>query len=365
MITPAQLALELGVKPKYVRHILRQEFDVLPPGTRRWLLTEEQADAVRDRVSKASQPAGDREWTMQPGDEVRRTAIHKIYGGQQQGGISTPKSTPDVFIFTDPDKGAKYGYAKFEGLREDGNYSYTGEGQIGDQLIDKRGNAAIVRSAEEGRIIRLFRTKGVFATYVGAFALGNPAYWEQTIPDVEGNDRRGYIFNLEPISADTELLPAYGGEQQSSPVIKAWTPPNVEDIVIEGELPPAGPEERTVTRIEFKLQKDFGEWLQAEGHNPKSLVLPIDGSMIEPDLYVPTRSWIVEAKRSVGRNHVRTAIGQVLDYVHVARRSDINATPVVLLPARPADDLVELMHSVGITLAHRSSDTESFEIVPS
>lgn len=87
---------------------------------------------------------------MQPGDEVLRTSLHATYGGQEQCGISTPKSTPDVFIFTDPDKGAKYGYDKFEGLREDGNYSYTGEGQVGDQVIDKRGNASLVRPLSKG-----------------------------------------------------------------------------------------------------------------------------------------------------------------------------------------------------------------------
>lgn len=147
MITPTHLALELGVTSERVRHILRQKFGVLPPEKRRWLLAEDQAAAVREHVFKSPQPSGEREWVMQPGDEVLRRAVHKIYGGQQQGGISTPKSTPDVFIFTDPDKGAKYGYAKFEGLRGDGNYSYTGEGQIGDQSIDKRGNVTIVRSA--------------------------------------------------------------------------------------------------------------------------------------------------------------------------------------------------------------------------
>lgn len=68
--------------------------------------------------------------------------------------------------------------------------------------------------------------------------LGTPAYWESTIPDINGNDRRGYIFNLEPIDAETELLPAYGGEELTSPAVADWTPPNFSDVVVEGgELP--------------------------------------------------------------------------------------------------------------------------------
>ncbi|WP_223263028.1 hypothetical protein [Arthrobacter sp. NamB2] len=361
MITPAQLALELNVTDRYVRALLREHFDKLPPEKTRWLLDTDQADAVRARVGAHS---GKRKWVLQPGDEVLRVSLHAAFGGQEQGGISTPKSTSDVFIFTDPDKGARYGYDKFEGLREDGNYSYTGEGQVGDQVIDKRGNAALIRSAAQGRIIRLFRTKKTYATYVGSFTLGEPAYWESTIPDINGDDRRGYIFNLEPIDADTQLLPAYGGEELTSPAMRDWFPPNFSDIVVEGGELPVGPEGRTVSRTEFKLQSGFGQWLTTTGHAPKRLSLPIDGSAIEPDLYVPTQGWIVEAKRSVSRAHVRTAIGQVLDYVHVARRFSIDATPVVLFPAAPAGDLVELIHSVGITLAHPLTDTEGFAVVP-
>lgn len=361
MITPAQLALELNVGKKYVRALLRDEFGLLPPDKPRWLLDAGTADAVRARVG--GRP-GQRTWVLQPGDEVLRAALHAAYGGQEQGGICTPRSIPDVFIFTDPDKGAKYGYDKFEGLREDGNYSYTGEGQVGNQVIDKRGNASLVRSAAQGRVIRLFRTKKTYATYVGSFTLGTPAYWESTIPDVNGNSRRGYIFNLEPIDAETELLPAYGGEELTSPAVTDWSPPNFADVVVDGGELPSKPEGRVVSRIEFKLQSEFGQWLTSAGHEPKNLSLPIDGSAIEPDLYVPTRGWIVEAKRSVSRAHIRTAIGQVLDYVHVARRFNIDATPVVLFPAAPSDDLVKLIHSVGIILAHPFTDTDGFQVLP-
>lgn len=361
-ITPAQLSLELNVTPKRVRDVLRDEFGLLPPGKGRWLLTPEEADSVRSRIALNTST---RAWHLRPGDEVRRRAVHRVYGGQQQGGISTPKSIGDVLIFTDPESGEEFGYDKHEGLREDGNYSYTGEGQVGDQSIDKRGNAALVRAAENGNAIRLFRTRGVYATYVGAFTLGSPAYWEKEIPDRDGAMRRGYVFNLEPIDADTEQLPPYGGKNLTEAIVKDWAAPDFEDVVVESGPNSVDLESRTVSRLEFELQSDFGNWLASNGDKPKSLTLPVDGSNIMPDLYVPTRRWIVEAKRSVARDHVRTAIGQVLDYAHAAREIGISAVPLILLPGAPSDSLGALLRSLGISLAHRTDEGEGFAIVPS
>lgn len=361
-ITPAQLSLELNVTPKRVRDILRDEFGVLPPGTDRWLLSADEAAAVRTKLGRISD---ERAWHLRPGDEVRRRSVHDVYGGQQQGGISTPKSIDDVLIFTDPDSGRNYGYDKHEGLREDGNYSYTGEGQVGDQSIDKRGNAALVRAAADGNAIRLFRTHGVYATYVGAFTLGSPAYWERFIPDRDGTMRRGFVFNLEPIDADTKLLPPYGGEQLAEPTVKEWTAPEFEDVVVEPGPISTDLEQCTVSRLEFELQSDFGNWLRSNGHEPKSVTLPVDGSNIMPDLYVPSRGWIVEAKRSVAREHVRTAIGQVLDYAHAARQVNISAAPLILTPGAPSDSLTSLLRSLGISLAHRLSDGGGFTILSS
>ena len=59
----------------------------------------------------------------------RRTEIHGPYGGQWQGGISTPKGRPYVFLFTG-ESGERFGYE--DGWDENGGFLYTGEGQEGD-----------------------------------------------------------------------------------------------------------------------------------------------------------------------------------------------------------------------------------------
>ncbi len=39
----------------------------------------------------------------------RRTDIHAAYGGQEQGGISTPRNFPSIFMFSG-DSGEQFGY---------------------------------------------------------------------------------------------------------------------------------------------------------------------------------------------------------------------------------------------------------------
>lgn len=358
-VTPADLALEFGLSQKRVRDVLRDLYGVLPAEVTRWELDEDQAEAARARLRGEPKPDV-RDWGVEIGDTIRRRAIHIAYGGQRQGGISTPTSRPEIFVFTDPQSGSKYGYDQFEGLREDGSYSYTGEGQYGPQVFE-RGNRAIRDSAADGKIIRLFTTRGPLATYVGAFTTGVPTYRLETIPDADGEPRPGIIFNLVPVDADLNRLPAYGGEDAPrDAIVSDWLPPEYSDVVVfqtDQDLP----DERVVSRIEFELQASFGAWAANQGESPQRLRLPIGPTGIEPDLYLAGRQWIVEAKKSIGRSYVRTAIGQVLDYAHVARRRGIDATPVVLLPGRPETELVSLMQELGIVLVYRSGET--FEVV--
>jgi len=354
LITPASLSLELQVDQKRIRNVLRELYGTLPTGTTRWELSEEQADAVRSRLP-ASEASKERQWTLEIGDTVRRREIHDAFRGQQQGGISTPKSIPAILIFTDPKEGAKFGYDQFEGLREDGSYSYTGEGQEGHHEF-LRGNKALRDAAADGKTIRLFRTSGTMATYVGAFTTGEPVYRMETIPDASGAPRSGIIFNLVPVDADTTLLPPYGGERPASATITEWTPPNHSDIVVaQDELVTTG--ERVVSRVEFELQADFGRWLKSQDHVIKRLTLPTETSTIEPDLYVESNGWIVEAKKSSARAYVRTAIGQVLDYAHIARRAGFTVTPVILLPGHPEQELLQLMATLDITVVVRRGDS--------
>jgi len=52
LITPNDLARELGVSAKKIRDYLRSKYGTLPPLETRWHLTESQASAVRAHFSQ-------------------------------------------------------------------------------------------------------------------------------------------------------------------------------------------------------------------------------------------------------------------------------------------------------------------------
>ena len=126
--TPALLALEAGVSQKRVRDILRDLYGTLPTDTTRWVLDDLQAEEVRSRLSAVEEAP--REWALEIGDTVRRRQIHRQYGGGQQGGISSSSRTSDIFIFTNPARGSRYGYDLHEGLQPDGSLLTPGRGSL-------------------------------------------------------------------------------------------------------------------------------------------------------------------------------------------------------------------------------------------
>ena len=125
----------------------------------------------------------------------RRRLLHETYGGQQQGGISTPQRYPFIFLFTG-DTGEQYGYR--DTWLPDGSFRYTGEGQVGDMQM-LRGNAAIRDHAVNGKDLYLFeKTEKAHVQYLGQMVC--TGYGVITnIPDREGNLRSIIVFNLRPI----------------------------------------------------------------------------------------------------------------------------------------------------------------------
>jgi len=142
----------------------------------------------------------------------RNTEIHIQYGGQRQGGISTPRDHPFIFLFTS-DAGEQHGYR--DEYRADGIFWYTGEGQVGDMKMAS-GNKAIFEHSQNNKTIYVFEyTRKSYVRYLGtAEYLG---YHEETRPDRENNDRNVFVFHLDINSAPTtniasEPKPIYGSK---------------------------------------------------------------------------------------------------------------------------------------------------------
>jgi hypothetical protein len=288
-------------------------------------------------------------WDIAVGEKLKRTEVQTRFGGQKQGGIATPKDAPNILIFSDPSEGAKYGYSVHEGLREDGSFAYTGQGQLGNQKMHM-GNLALAQSTDLGKTIRLFLTEKTYATYVGAFSLGDPPYVEREARDSEGQLRMVFVFNLVPISADISVLPNYGGvtSSTSSSSFADWEAPDWSSYQV---LQSAKSEEVvTASRLEFRLQHEFGNWLISNGHSVKRHTIKIGSSTISPDLFDETTNTLIEAKKSSSRGHVRTAIGQVLDYQNNERILGNSRKCALLLPSPPAADLIALCLHLGIKI---------------
>jgi 5-methylcytosine-specific restriction protein A len=128
----------------------------------------------------------------------RREEVHGKFGGQQQGGISTPRDQPFIFLFTG-DEGEAYGYK--DGWDPSGVFLYTGEGQEGDMEFSG-GNRAIRDHAADGKDLLLFQTlgKGKSVRFVGSFSCANYEY--RTGPDRTGKQRQTLVFHLLPADGD-------------------------------------------------------------------------------------------------------------------------------------------------------------------
>jgi hypothetical protein len=128
-----------------------------------------------------------------PGNIYRRRDLHRDYGGQDTGGISTPARYPFIMLFTG-EGGKAFGY--HDGWTPDGQFHYTGEGQLGDMTF-VRGNRAIRDHVHEGKTLHLFST-----TEAGAYYIGQMVYEGHQLvrgPDRSGHDRQVILFTLVPV----------------------------------------------------------------------------------------------------------------------------------------------------------------------
>jgi 5-methylcytosine-specific restriction protein A len=133
----------------------------------------------------------------------RRKDIHEKFGGQQQGGISTPANAAYVFLFTS-EAGEQHGY--HDGYDKNGLFIYTGEGQVGPMQF-LRGNRAIRDHIKDGKELLLFsstKKSGVYR-FKGTFLCAG-CDDDKIGPDRNGNPRKLIQFHLTPSSALTAHL---------------------------------------------------------------------------------------------------------------------------------------------------------------
>lgn len=132
----------------------------------------------------------------------RQKQIHGVFGGQQQGGISTPKEHPLVIAFTG-EAGVSHGYHDF--WDDDEVFHYFGEGQVGDMKY-VAGNRAIGEHAKDGKTLIVFQMmgKGRPYRYLGRF-MCQSSYVQPGMPDGRGQRRSAIVFRLRSLDASLGL----------------------------------------------------------------------------------------------------------------------------------------------------------------
>lgn len=124
----------------------------------------------------------------------RRRDLHERYGGQRQGGISTPTAHPFIMLFTSA-IGTQYGYK--DGWMPDGRFRYTGEGQQSDMTFT-RGNQAIRDHEEEGKTLEVFEyVASGQVRYIGRMVYEGHEFQQGL--DAHGNQRQVIVFILRPL----------------------------------------------------------------------------------------------------------------------------------------------------------------------
>lgn len=291
------------------------------------------------------------DWTLSPGDKIKRTELHRLFGGGRQGGISPSAQSPNIFLFSDPMSGEQHGY--FDSWKEDGHFHYTGEGQRGDQQMIA-GNRAILRADADGKALRVFSGTGGIVTYQGRFELAKIEPWYMTdAPETGGETIRSVVvFRLRPV--DTQPEPPKGLPPPEAHTTIAAVP--VEEYNTEKAFVDPAREPYEAERRESQLVQRFKQHMEAQGYRVERLKITPAGEAkpIFTDLHIKDAGMLVEAKGSTDRVAIRMAIGQLVDY---RRFVDTSTRCAVLLPSLPRADLVKLIHAAGMAICYPEGAT--------
>jgi hypothetical protein len=293
-------------------------------------------------------------FNLKAGSKIMRKELHETYGGQVQGGISTPSNCDSIFLFTAP-VGTEFGYTDgwAEGRKA---FFYTGEGKRGNQSFT-RGNKAIFETLKQNKkSIYLFDGARGEVQLIGRFHLSQSEPFRiSESHDVEGDVRNIIVFNLIPISQ--RVKNTLGVEQYES--VFDSNAPQCTEIDIESSEAETfirrATTQSVASRTEAKLTKSFIKYLTEEKKiSKKSIIrnkikIPGSSHVLFTDIFIKNLKLLIEAKSYATRESIRTAIGQLLDYKRFIEHDAI----AILIPQAPSRDLINLINENGISVIYK------------
>jgi hypothetical protein len=297
-----------------------------------------------------------KKFNLKAGSKIMRKKLHESYGGQVQGGISTPSNCDAIFVFT-ASVGVEFGY--IDGWNEDRTlFFYSGEGKKGNQSFT-RGNKAILETITNNKIIYLFEGARGEVKLIGRFKLSsNEAYLMSESHDVEGDVRNIIIFKLIPFIG--QVNNTLGMEQDESVFKGNFAESSEIDIESSGSetFVRRATKQSVASRTESKLVEHFTKYLIEEKRvTRKSIIrnkikIPNSSHVLFTDIFVKNSKILIEAKSSATRESIRMAIGQLLDY----KRFIDHGSLAILVPQIPSSDLISLSNDNGISLIYLDGD---------
>lgn len=294
-------------------------------------------------------------WNIDVGEVIKRSDLHKTYGGAPYGGIEPSAKTPNVLIFTNPYKKSNFGY-NFDEELEDGTFTYTGDGQEGDQNINTGGNKVILNHRKTRRNLRLFESTKTqtFVRYLGEFELGNPEYSIRRAPDRNNNERDVIVFNLNPVGVTKSI-----GIIDKEPVQGGIRKKTSEQSQNEKHSRKSYISNTFAERREIQLQDRYKTYITNLGQEIETIEISIPGrgTILKPDLVNFSTNEVIEVKSGVSRKYIREAIGQVLDYVfQIEKIENKTFRPTILVPGEISEDLKDLMKHLNISIVYEKTE---------
>lgn len=142
------------------------------------------------------------EWPIEVGETLKRRRLHALVGGAHQWGITSCLNGRAMLLFRNPKKSKKFGYDKWEGQKDNGQFHYTGQGVKGNQDVSSRANKSLLMSKDLGKPVHIFESSGTDVTYLGLYELLDDAFRWEIAPDETGRDRRVVVFHLMRLEID-------------------------------------------------------------------------------------------------------------------------------------------------------------------
>ncbi|MFD5011802.1 hypothetical protein [Streptomyces chartreusis] len=319
--------------------------------------------------------------SIRPGLLTTREEMKAVFGGGTQGGIIPSDSTRNILIYVDHESGKKYGYE--DGWLEEEDelgpvFEYTGQGIRGDQtFLGRNGsrNAAVLYHKEAGKSLRVFMAMGRVPgsksaakqqRYVGEFTLdAEQPYTVREAGDEENQRRSIIVFRMRPLGdyerlAKDVITPA---DQTDAHRVSAnvVTGRMIEPRMVKPKKRRASESRRAAQPSSIAdlrqsdLRDQYLDELKKQQHEIFAYQIKIAGTttILKTDLYDATEHELYSVRGESSREEVRTAVGQLKDYVrHIRPR---NPKLSVLLPEKPQEDLFNFLHTEGIDLIYQDA----------